>query len=87
MSKLFSNYKVTSQKAFEKKVNELAAQPNARLFNCYRSGHIFTIATAFKVQDFDFSYCDSEEEIIHFIQIAMGILREKVGEGCLLDEK
>ncbi|MGN6802387.1 MAG: hypothetical protein ACTHJN_10800 [Ginsengibacter sp.] len=84
MSKLFSTYKVTSKKAFEKKVNELAAQPNARLFNCYRSGHIFTIATAFKVQDFYFSSFDSGKEIARFIQTAMQILREKVEEEYLL---
>ena len=84
MSKLFFMQKVKSLAAFEKSVIAMAQQKNAKLFHCYVCGNIFKIATAKKVQAFDFSLFDSDEEVIRFIQIAIDILRENLPQKILL---
>lgn len=74
MRKLFFMYKVKSQEQFEKKVKQIAKQQNAKLFHRYVAGDIFKIATAKKVQEFDFSFFTSDKEIIKLIQGALEIL-------------
>ena len=61
--------------AFPKSVKSIAKQKNTKLFHCYVTGDIFKIATAKKVQEFDFSSFECDEEVIRFIQSAIDILR------------
>ena len=84
MSKLFFMQKVKDLKSFEQAVVGMAKQKNAKLFHCYVSGDIFKIATAKKVQEFDFSSFDCDKEVIRFIQIAIDILREYLPQQILL---
>ncbi|MEO5650841.1 MAG: hypothetical protein ABIR03_13085 [Ginsengibacter sp.] len=65
----------------------MSKQKNANLFHCYVFGDIFKIATAKKVQEFDFSLFDSDEEVIRFIEIAIHILRENLPQQILLFEE
>jgi len=46
---------VTTIDIFKKEVLKMARQKGAQLFHCYVEGDIFKIATAKKVQQFDFS--------------------------------
>lgn len=85
MKKLFHMHKVTTKEKFEKAVMEMTHLQNARLFHCYVSGDIFKIATAPKVQEFDFSAFESEEEIVNYIHDAMQILRKNSKGRLLLD--
>ena len=84
MKKLFFMQKVEDLKSFEEAVKSMAKQKNANLFHCYVTGDIFKIATAKKVQEFDFSSFNCDKEVIRFIQIAIDILREKLPQQILL---
>ena len=84
MSKLFFMQKVKDLKSFEQAVLSMAKQKNANVFHCYVTGDIFKIATAKKVQEFDFSSFDCDKEVIRFIQIAIDILRENLQQQILL---
>ena len=84
MTKLFFMQKVKSLAAFEKSVIAIAQQKNANLFHCYVCGNIFKIATAKKVQKFDFSSFECDKEVIRFIQIAIDILRQNLPQQILL---
>ena len=66
MSRLFFMQKVKCFSTFEKSVRSIPEQKNAKLFHCYVCGNIFKIATAKKVQAFDFSLFDSDEEVINY---------------------
>ena len=84
MKKLFFMQKVKSLAAFEKSVLAMARQKNASLFHCYVCGDIFKIATAKKVQEFDFTSFECDKEVIRFIQIAIDILRANLPQQILL---
>ena len=60
--------KVKDKESFLKSVSAMAKQKNANLFHCYVCGDIFEIATAKKIQEFDFSSFEWEKEVIRFIQ-------------------
>ena len=75
---------VKSLKVFKYQVTNLAKQKDASLFHCYCQGDIFRIATAKKVIDFDFTDFKSEETIIHFMLIAIGILKKHLHKQVLL---
>ena len=64
MKRLFYMLKVKDEKSFLKAVTSMAKRKNANLFHCYVCGDIFKIATAQKVQEFDFTSFNSEKEII-----------------------
>ena len=84
MSKLFFMQKVKDLKSFEQAVLAMAKQKKANLFHCYVSGDIFKIATAKKVQEFDFSSFDCDKEVTKFIDIAINILRQNLPQRILL---
>ena len=84
MKKLFYMHKVKDKESFLKAVTAMAKRKNANLFHCYVCGDIFKIATAQKVQEFDFSSFKSDKEIIRFIQTAINILRENLPQQILL---
>ena len=75
---------VKSLKVFKYQVARLAKQKDASLFHCYCHGDIFRIATAKKVMDFDFTDFKSEEKIIHFMLIAIAILKKHLTWQILL---
>lgn len=75
---------VTILDIFKKEVVKMARQKNAMLFHCYIQGDIFKIATAKKVQQFDFSNLKSEKQICKYIDIAIQILRKHLPEQMLL---
>ena len=75
---------VKSLKVFKYQVARLAKEKGASLFHCYCHGDIFRIATAKKVMDFDFTDFKSEEKIIHFILIAIAILKKHLAWQMLL---
>ena len=75
---------VKSLKVFKYQVARLAKQKDASLFHCYCHGDIFRIATAKKVMDFDFTDFKSEEKIIHFMLIAIAILKKHLAWQMLL---
>ena len=75
---------VKSLKVFKYQVAKLAKQKDASLFHCYCHGDIFRIATAKKVMDFDFTDFKSEEKIIHFMLIAIAILKKHLTWQMLL---
>ena len=75
---------VKSLKVFKYQVTNLAKQKDASLFHCYCHGNIFRIATAKKVMDFDFTDFKSEEKIIHFMLIAIGVLKRHLNKQILL---
>jgi hypothetical protein len=75
---------VTNINDFKKEVLKMARQKNASLFHCYIQGDIFKIATAKKVQEFDFSNIKSEKKICSFIDTAIQILRKHLPEQLLL---
>lgn len=74
MKTLFYVHKVTSLEEFKKVVTEMTRLEDARLFTCYILGNTFRIATATKVQDFDFTDFKSEDLIIEYIEEAIRIL-------------
>jgi adenylyl- and sulfurtransferase ThiI len=76
--------KVKNLVSFKKTVRSMAQQKNAKLFHCYVAGDIFKIATAKKVQQFDFSHFGSEKEIIKYIATAIEILRKELPQQILL---
>ncbi len=76
--------KVKNLVSFKKEVRSMARQKNANLFHCYVCGNIFKIATAKKVQQFDFSSFDSDEEIVRYIETALTILRNELPQQILL---
>ena len=84
MKKLFFMQKVKDLKSFEQAVLRMAKQKNTSLFHCYVTSDIFKIATAQKVQEFDFSSFNCDKEVIRFIQIAIDILRENLPQQILL---
>ena len=84
MKKLFFMQKVKDKDSFLKSVVAMSKQKNAKLFHCYVCGDIFKIATAKKVQEFDFSSFNNEKEVIAYIQKAIDILRENLAEQVLL---
>lgn len=63
---------------FERKVLEMTKLENANLFHCYVSGDIFKIATATKVQEFDFSHFNDDKKIIKYIEEAIIILKNNL---------
>jgi hypothetical protein len=67
-----------------KRSDEMARQINATLFHCYIQGDIFKIATAKRVQEFDFSNIKNEKKICSFIDTAIQILRKHLPEQLLL---
>ncbi|KAA9037158.1 hypothetical protein FW778_17160 [Ginsengibacter hankyongi] len=71
---------VKSLKVFKYQVAKLARQKDANLYHCYCYGNIFRIATAKKVMDFDFTDFKSEERIIHFMMIAIAILKKHLNK-------
>ena len=75
---------VKSLKVFAYQVDRLAKQKDASLFHCYCHGDIFRIATAKKVINFDFTDFKSEEKIIHFMLIAIAILKKHLTWQMLL---
>ena len=75
---------VKSLKVFKYQVVKLAKQKDANLFHCYCHGDIFRIATAKKVMDFDFTDFKSEEKIIHFMMIAIAILKKHLHKQILV---
>ena len=75
---------VKSLKVFKYQVARLAKQKDASLFHCYCHGDIFRITTAKKVMDFDFTDFKSEEKIIHFMLIAIAILKKHLAWQMLL---
>ena len=75
---------VKSLKVFKYQVARLAKQKDASLFHCYCQGDIFRIATAKKVMDFDFTDFKSDEKIIHFMMIAIAILKKHLNKQILL---
>ena len=62
----------------------MARQKNAKLFHCYIHGDIFKIATAKKVQQFDFSNIKSDKKICKYINDAFKILRQHLPQQKLL---
>ena len=62
----------------------MARQKNAMLFHCYIQGDIFKIATAKRVQQFDFSNIHNDKKVCHFIDEAIRILRKHLPEQLLL---
>ena len=62
----------------------MAIQKDATLFHCYVCGDIFKIATAKKVQQFDFSDFKNEKEIMKFISVAIKILSKELPQQILL---
>lgn len=76
--------KVKNMVSFKKAVRSMARQKNANLFHCYVCGDVFKIATAKKVQQFDFSAFDSDKEIIKYISTAIEILRKNLPQQILL---
>jgi len=62
----------------------MARQKNATLFHCYIQGDIFKIATAKKVQQFDFGNIKSDRKVCHFIDEAIQILRKHLSDQLLL---
>ena len=75
---------VKSLKVFRYQVAKMAKDKEAKLFHCYCHGDIFRIATAKKVMDFDFTDFKSEEKIIHFMLIAIAILKKHINQQTLL---
>ena len=75
---------VKNLKVFKYQVARLAKEKDASLFHCYCHGDIFRIATAKKVMDFDFTDFKSEEKIIHFMLIAIAILKKHLAWQMLL---
>ena len=75
---------VTTLDFFKKEVVKMASQKNAMLFHYYIQGDIFKIATAKKVQQFDFKDIKSERQICKFIDTAIQILRKHLPEQLLL---
>ena len=84
MKKLFFMQKVKDLKSFEQTVLAMAKQKKTNLFHCYVSGDVFKIATAKKIQEFDFGSFECEKEVIRFIQIAIDILRQNLPQQILL---
>ena len=76
--------KVKNLPGFKKAVRSMATQKNANLFHCYIAGDIFKIATAKKVQQFDFSEIRSEKTIVKFLSAAIQILRKELPQQYLL---
>ena len=75
---------VKNLRVFKYQVTRLAKQKDASLFHCYSHGDIFRIGTAKKVMDFDFTDFKSEEKIIHFMMIAIAILKKHLHQQTLL---
>ena len=75
---------VTTIYIFKKEVLKMARQKNAQLFHCYIQGDIFKIATAKKVQQFDFSNIKSDKKICKYIDGAIKILRQHLPQQKLL---
>ena|GEM_PF-3345371 len=75
---------VTTLDIFKKEVVKMARQKNALLFHCYIQGDIFKIATAKRVQQFDFKDIKSEKQICKYIDTAIQILRKHLPEQLLL---
>lgn len=75
---------VTTLDIFKKEVVKMARQKNAMLFHCIIQGDIFKIATAKKVQQFDFNNLKSEKQICKYIDTAIQILRKHLPEQMLL---
>ncbi|MEO6358140.1 MAG: hypothetical protein ABIO56_16020 [Ferruginibacter sp.] len=71
-------------RVFKYQVTQLAKQKDTSLFHCYCHRNIFRITTAKKVMDFDFTYFKSEEKIIHFMLIAIGVLKKHLDQQKLL---
>jgi adenylyl- and sulfurtransferase ThiI len=69
---------------FRKSVTAMGQQKNANLFHHYVGGNIFKIATAKKVQEFDFTSFECDNKVIRFIQIAMDILRQNLPQQIFL---
>jgi len=85
MKTLFFMLKVKGYPQFERavrsiiKANLSTVQPvNHSTFFCYIKGDIFRISTGAKVQDFDFSHFNSEEEICNYIAKAIELLRAAI---------
>lgn len=62
----------------------MARQKNATRFHCYIQVDFFKIATAKKVQQFDFSNLKSKKQICKYIDTAIQILRKHLPEQLLL---
>jgi len=77
-------HRVTTLDIFKKEVVKIARQKNAMLFHCYIQGDIFKIATAKRVQQFDFTNLKSEKQICKYIDTAIQILRKHLPEQLLL---
>ena len=75
---------VKNLKVFKYQVAKLAKQKDANLFYCYIQSDIFRIATAKKVMDFDFTDFKSEEKIVHFMLIAIVVLKKHLNQQILL---
>ena len=75
---------VTTLDIFKKEVVKMARQKNGTLFHCYIQGDIFKIATAKRVQQFDFKDIKSEKQICKYIDTAIRILRQHLPEQLLL---
>ena len=75
---------VKSLKVFKYQVAQLAKQKDATLFHCYCHGDIFKIATAKKVQQFDFSNIKNDKKICKYIDDAIKILRQHLPQQKLL---
>ncbi|MEO6136498.1 MAG: hypothetical protein ABIP35_15170 [Ginsengibacter sp.] len=84
MKKLFFMHKVKDKSSFLKSVVAMSKQKNAKIFHCYVCGDIFKIATAKKVQEFDFSSFKNDKEVVAYIQSAIDILRQNLPEQVLL---
>ena len=78
MKTLFFMHVVTTYPEFEKVINRIAKQKDAMLFNCYVQGDIFTISTARRVQNFDFTNFKDEKTIVEYISRALQILRTHI---------
>ncbi|MEO8862323.1 MAG: hypothetical protein ABI358_12910 [Ginsengibacter sp.] len=76
--------KVKNLPGFKKAVRSMAMQKDATIFHCYICGDIFKIATAKKVQQFDFSDFKNEKDIMKFISVAIEILRKELPQQILL---
>jgi len=81
---LFFMHTVTTLDIFKKEVVKMARQKKATLFHCYIHGDIFKIATAQRVQEFDFTNIKSDKKICSFIDTAIQILRKHLPEQMLL---
>ena len=75
---------VKNEESFLKAVEAMAKQKNATRFHCYVSGDIFKIATAKKVQEFDFSSFACDKEVIRYIQAAIDVLKQNLPQQILL---